>query len=66
LSITLRKMRRKILVGSSVFFNDIVGFKPKDMDYVILDEKPVDDAYDIYKKERGIDNENVRDVCQMQ
>ena len=57
-------MRRKILVGSSVFFNGIEGFKPKDMDYVILDGKPV--GYDIYKKERGIDNENVRDVCQMQ
>lgn len=34
-------MSRKILVGSSVFFNEIEGFQPKDRDYVILDEKPV-------------------------
>ena len=34
-------MGRKVLVGSSVFFNDIEGFHPKDRDYVILDEKPV-------------------------
>lgn len=41
-------MRRKILVGSSVFFNEIGGFKPKDRDYVILDEKPV--GYDFVRQ----------------
>ena len=41
-------MRRKILVGSSVFFNEIEGFKPKDRDYVILDEKPV--GYDFVRQ----------------
>jgi len=33
-------MSRKILVGSSVFFNEVEDFQPKDRDYVILDEKP--------------------------
>ena len=34
-------MSRKILVGSSVFFNEIEGFQPKDRDWVVLNEKPV-------------------------
>lgn len=42
------KMSRKILVGSSVFFNEIEGFQPKDRDYVILVEKPV--GYDFVRQ----------------
>jgi len=34
-------MSRKILVGSSAFFNEIEGFQPKDRDYVILVSNPV-------------------------
>jgi len=41
-------MSRKILVGSSVFFNEIEGFQPKDKDYVILVEKPV--GYDFVRQ----------------
>lgn len=41
-------MSRKILVGSSAFFNELEGFKPKDRDYVILDEKPV--GYDFVRQ----------------
>lgn len=41
-------MSRKILVGSSVFFNEIEGFQPKDTDYVILDEKPF--GYDFVRQ----------------
>ena len=41
-------MSRKILVGSSVFFNEIEGFQPKDRDYVILVEKPV--GYDFVRQ----------------
>lgn len=38
-------MRRKILVGSSAFFNEIEGFQPKDRDYVILVSNPVGFRY---------------------
>ena len=41
-------MSRKILVGSSAFFNEIEGFQPKDRDYVILEEKPV--GYDFVRQ----------------
>jgi hypothetical protein len=41
-------MSRKILVGSSVFFNEIEGFQSKDRDYVILVEKPV--GYDFVRQ----------------
>lgn len=41
-------MSRKILVGSSVFFNEIEGFQSKDKDYVILDENPV--GYDFVRQ----------------
>ena len=41
-------MSKKILVGSSVFFNGIEGFQPKDTDYVILDENPV--GYDFVRQ----------------
>ena len=41
-------MSRKILVGSSVFFNEIEGFQSKDRDYVILDENPV--GYDFVRQ----------------
>jgi len=38
-------MHRKILVGSSAFFNEIEGFQPKDRDYVILVSNPVGFTY---------------------
>lgn len=41
-------MSKKILVGSSVFFNEIEGFQPKDRDHVILVEKPV--GYDFVRQ----------------
>ena len=41
-------MSKKILVGSSVFFDGIEGFQPKDRDYVILEEKPV--GYDFVRQ----------------
>ena len=41
-------MRKKILVGSSVFFNEIEGFRPQDTDYVILDENPI--GYDFVRQ----------------